>query len=86
MILQSLVSYYNVLSRRGEIARPGWTSAKISYALELGPEGRLLSVLPLSTAQERGKKTVMVPRAMELPAAVKRTVDTAANFLWDTGA
>lgn len=31
----------------------------------------------------KGKKTVLQPQSKPLPAAVKRTVGIAANFLWD---
>ena len=34
----------------------------------------------------KGKKTVMQPQLMVLPAAVKRTVSIASNFLWDNSA
>ena len=33
MILQALTRYYEDLLSRGEIAAPGWSPAKISYAL-----------------------------------------------------
>ena len=34
MILQALVQYYEDLLANGKITRPGWTSAKVSWALE----------------------------------------------------
>jgi CRISPR-associated protein Csd1 len=86
MILQALVDYYEVLARKGEIARPGWANVKVSYALEIDENGRLLQVLPLKTEKQVGKKTVMEPRPMELPAPTKRTVGIDANFLWDNSA
>ena len=33
--LQALVQYYEDLLANGKITRPGWTSAKVSWALEL---------------------------------------------------
>lgn len=84
MILQSLVSYYEALAERGEIARPGWTQGKVSWGLEIGEDGRLLVALPLKVPGEDGKK--MIPRLMTLPAPVKRTVGVEANFLWDNPA
>ncbi len=35
MILQSLVQYYEALEQKGEITRPGWCIARVSFALEL---------------------------------------------------
>ncbi len=81
MILQALVDYYEDLAGQGKIARPGWAKVKVSWALELGENGELLDVLPLRCPSADGKK--MLPREMELPAPVKRTVGIAANFLWD---
>lgn len=83
MILQSLAGYYNTLAASGEIARPGWSIARISYALSLGENGELLSVLPLKTPEQRGKKEVMNPRELVLPAPVKRASNVISNFLWD---
>ena len=41
MILQALTRYYEDLLSRGEIAAPGWSPAKISYALCLNGAGDL---------------------------------------------
>lgn len=86
MILQSLTEYYEALARRGELARPGWGSAKISFALELSPNGELLSVLPLFVTVQDKKKTVQRPREFLAPAAEKRSAGIAPNFLWDNAA
>lgn len=83
MILQSLTKLYEDLAERGRIARPGWSPAKISYALCIDENGSLMQIVPLLEEQAVGKKTVLRPRIMELPAAVKRTVGIASNFLWD---
>ena len=82
MILQALTAYYEDLARSGKIARQGWGKSRISYALELGENGEVRRVIPLETADEKGKPK---PREMELPAPVKRTVGVASNFLWDNG-
>ena len=82
MILQALTAYYEDLARSGKIARQGWGKSRISYALELGDKGEVRRVIPLETADEKGKPK---PREMELPAPVKRTVGVASNFLWDNG-
>lgn len=83
MILQALVQYYEVLLAKGKIARPGWTSAKISWGLELSPKGQLLAVHSLQTEQPKGKKMVLAPQSMKVPEQVKRASGVAANFLCD---
>ena len=83
MILQALTQYYEDLLKRGDIAAPGWSLAKISFALCLSADGELIQVIPTMESVARGKKTVLVPQEKVLPAAVKRTVGIASNFLWD---
>ena len=83
MILQALTRYYEDLLSRGEIDAPGWTPAKISYALCLDGEGQLTQVIPTMEEVTKGKKTVLQPQVFPLPAAVKRTVGLDSNFLWD---
>ncbi len=83
MILQALTDYYQTLTESGEIAKLGWDPAKVSFALYLGDDGRLERVVDIRTEQQRGKKTVVAPQMMVLPAAVKRSSGVTANFLWD---
>lgn len=83
MILQALVQYYEALLAKGKIARPGWTSAKISWGLELSPKGQLLAVHSLQTQQPKGKKMVLAPQSMKVPEQVKRSSGVAANLLCD---
>ena len=83
MILQSLVEYYEALEKKGEITRPGWCKAKISFALDISETGVLLRVLPLKIEKQRGKKTVMEPQQMEVPEMVTRSSGVSANFLCD---
>jgi len=83
MILQALNHYYDRLAQAGTLERPGWQPVKVSYALELDDDGQLLHVLPLMREEERGKKKVLVPRVMNLPAQVKRASGIASNFLCD---
>ena len=86
MILQALTRYYEDLRSRGEIAAPGWAPAKISFALGLNGDGELTQVVPTMEEAVKGKKTVLQPQVVSLPAAVKRTAGVAANFLWDNSA
>ena len=83
MILQALTRYYEDLLALGKIDAPGWAPAKISFALYLDETGELTQVVPTMEDVPKGKKTVQQPQSMALPAAVKRTVGIAANFLWD---
>ena len=86
MILQALTRYYEDLLKRGEIAAPGWSPAKISFALCLDKDGQVTQVVPTMEEVIMGKKTVLRPQSMILPSAVKRTVGIASNFLWDNSA
>ena len=86
MILQALTRYYEDLLTRGEIAAPGWSPAKISFALCLDENGAVIQVIPTMQEVVAGKKTVQRPQEIVLPAAVKRTAGVASNFLWDNSA
>lgn len=84
MILQALTAYYEQLVRQGKLSAPGWDdSFKVSYELRLNDTGQLLRVVPLLTEKTVGKKTVLAPRAMRVPAHEKRSSGFAANFLCD---
>lgn len=83
MILQALVDYYEALAAKGMVAKPGWGTAKISYALNIDKQGKLLNLLSLKIPVQKGKKTVELPQNILLPEATKRTAGVAAQFLWD---
>lgn len=83
MILQALTRYYEDLLRRGEIAAPGWSPAKISFALCLDKDGQVTQVIPTMEEVATGKKTVLRPQEKELPVGEDRSSNVAANFLWD---
>lgn len=83
MILQALVEHYEDLAAQGKLARPGWSDTNISYALYINSAGELEQAVSLKQEQERGKKKVLAPRPMSLPAPVKRSSGVASNFLWD---
>jgi len=85
MILQALVAYYETMAAKGEIARPGWASFKISFALAIDAAGALTAILPLKTPDEKGKK--MLPREMALPAlSGSKGSGIKPNFLWGNAA
>ena len=83
MILQALVHYYEELLAHGKLAAPGWSDEKVSWALEIAPDGRLLAVYDIQTDVTRGKKSVRVPQQLRVPDRVKRSSGVAANFLCD---
>lgn len=86
MILQALTRHYEDLLKRGDIAAPGWSPAKISFALCLSADGELTQAIPTTEEKKLGNKTVRLPISKPLPAAVKRSSGVAANFLWDNSA
>lgn len=81
MILQALVAYYNKLAARGEISKPGWAKAKISWAIELGDDGSVLGILPLKAESPDGKK--QIPREILLSAPITKASSVRSNFLWE---
>ena len=81
MILQALTEYYSALIKSGRVCPPGWSTAKVSYALNLAPDGTLTDVLPVKILSENGKKEI--PQPMRVPEQGKRSVNIASNFLCD---
>lgn len=84
MILQALTAYYEALLRQGKLSAPGWDDAfKVSFMLEVGDDGSLLDVIDCRETVQQGKKQVVVPRLMGVPAHAPRSSGVAANFLCD---
>ena len=85
MILQALTQLFEDLAQQGKIGRPGWSPAKISYALCLDETGELTYVVPMLREEQVGKKTQLRPTPMGLPVvATGRTgLSLKPNFLWD---
>lgn len=83
MILQALVKHYEDLLEKGEIPRPGWGTTRVSFALNLDKEGKIIDLISLKVPRETSKKTVYEAQLMEVPQPVKRAVDVSANFLCD---
>ncbi len=79
MILRALCDYYDALARRGEITPPGWSVAKVSFALDIDEQGALRGVIPLKVMPDGGKKEV--PQSLQVPEQVKKTSGVSANFL-----
>lgn len=81
-LLQSLDRYYTRMTERGEAEPPGFSREKISFAIILAEDGSVQQCLDLRQAS--GRK--LVPRQLEVPAAVKRTAGILPNLLWDKSA
>lgn len=79
MILQALCDYYDALASRGEVTPPGWSVAKVSFALDLDGQGALRGIIPLKITPEDGKKEV--PQSLQVPEQVKKASGVSANFL-----
>lgn len=78
MILQALVRCYESLAAARKLEKPGWSMVKVSWGLELTPEGQIERLWPLELADEKGKKR---PQLVKLPAQTKKTVGVVSNFL-----
>ena len=81
MILPALNNYYDRLrsSADADIPLLGFSSKGVSFALLLNREGNLLQVLDLRETQ--GKR--LLSKQMIVPEAVIKSVNIAANFMWD---
>lgn len=91
MILTKLAAEYEALAAQGKVGTPGWVNAKVSYALELDADGRLLAVQSLRitdtvTGKNGKSKTVTYPRSMRVPEPAKRSSGIDPNFLCDNAA
>lgn len=78
-ILQALDGYYHRLAARGEVTAPGWSPEKFGWCVVLNSAGEPVDVYDLHDVS--GKKPK--PQVCSVPAAIKRTVGIASNFLWD---
>lgn len=82
MILQALCHYYDALAKRGDITPPGWSVAKVSFALDIDEKGTLHGIIPLKIMPEGSKKEI--PQSIRVPEQVKKTVGISSNFLCET--
>ncbi len=83
MILQSLVRYYEIMAKDGKLPLPGYSTANVSLAINLSPDGTVQSIVTMKEPKTRGKKTVDVPQSMTVPEQVVRAVNVCPNFLCD---
>ena len=76
MILQALTAYYDRLSRDGAVQATGFQEKEIPWVIELAADGRFVALHQTGGERGRGRKFVV-------PAEVKKSVNIAANLLWD---
>lgn len=75
MILQALTAYYDRLLDDGAVQPPGFQEKEIPWIVELHRDGRFRALI----ATGDGKRG----RPFTVPMEVKKSVNIAANLLWD---
>jgi CRISPR-associated protein Csd1 len=82
MILQSLKDYYD--RKAGDsasaLAPEGWESKEIPFVVVLDLAGAFVQLDDLREAEGRARRA----KSQLVPGSVKRSVNIAANLLWDT--
>ena len=78
-ILQALSGYYDRLAAKDEAPDYGFSRERISYVIELTPDGEPANVVPLLDTSGRTPR----PSLHKVPQPVLRTSGIASNFLWD---
>lgn len=78
-ILTELARLYERLAANGRAPRAGYSTEKISFAIEIDAEGRLVALRDKRSLA--GKKPAAVP--MAVPASSTRTSGVAPNLFWD---
>lgn len=81
MIIHDLVNLYNQLLKSGKIAKPGWQSVAIGYALVIDAAGNVIDLIPLYEEVARGNKTVLLPKKYTMPARTKKASGVAADYI-----
>lgn len=82
-MLEALVKHYESLAAEGKVPRPGWSKAKVSFALRLDDDGKVVQVQDLRKEEQRGKKSVVVPDEYWVPEQSKRASGIVPQFLCD---
>lgn len=85
MILQALYQLYQrLLDEPGSgISPPGYSTARVSFALNLSETGELLDLIDLREVDKAAKQKKPLARDMDVPRQVKRASGVNANFLCD---
>ena len=82
-MLEALVKHYESLAAEGKVPRPGWSKAKVSFALRLDDDGKVVQVHDLRKEEQRGKKKVLTPKSLSVPEQSKRASGIVPQFLCD---
>ena len=80
MILEALYRHYEDLLMTGKVAKRGWSLEKVSAALCIDEEGRLVNILPLQEKVAGTKKSVT---RMLVPQHEKHSVKILPMYLCD---
>lgn len=78
-ILTELALLYDRMAADGKAPRPGYSSEKISFSVEIDADGKLIALRDKRSLA--GKKPA--PVAMAVPAGPKRSSGIAPNLFWD---
>lgn len=76
-VLAELAALYE---RSDDMPKPGYSTEKIGGEVVLAPDGSVVEMNRLGSADEKGKWS---PRPLAVPAAVKRTAGIKPNLFWD---
>ena len=80
-VLEALGRHYEWLHSRGEAPAYGYSRERIAYAIVLSEAGDAVEVSPVNDTNGNAETTG--PARYDVPHAVRRTSQLAANFLWD---
>lgn len=83
MIIEALVRRYEKQGEDGKIARRGWSKTEVSFGLRISENGEIADVIDLRTEVQSGKKTVIIPKEVEVPEQAGKTSKIISNFLCD---
>ncbi|HCX48642.1 MAG TPA: type I-C CRISPR-associated protein Cas8c/Csd1 [Bacillus sp. (in: Bacteria)] len=85
MILNSLVDYYQVLSKQknNNIPKQGYSEEKVHFCLVIDTDGNLKSVRDLRELSTNKKNSKLLPTKLTLPERVQKSSGITSNFLWE---
>ena len=75
MILTSLAAYYERLLANGAVQPPGFQEKEIAWIVTIDRDGQVVGLSRTGDGKRGGK--------FKVPAEIKRSVNIAANLLWD---
>ena len=78
-LLQALTSHYDRIHASGEAPPYGFSRERIAYTIVLSDAGEAVAVSPVPERSGNAPG----PTVCQVPQAIRRTSQPAANFLWD---